>query len=481
VKISVTGAFDTIAAVSTCLGEAGIGIVRLSGPEAFGIAAKIFVPSGKIQVNEFSSHTVHYGKITDSGKTIDEALLTVMKAPKSYTCEDMAEISCHGGIYVVARVLELCISNGARSAEPGEFTKRAFINGRLDLAQAEAVCDIIKAKTDVSLDCAVRQLSGGLSGFINAAKSKLVDIMATIEVGIDYAEDDIRPEPVAKLAGRLHSVENELKTALDTFSAGKIFREGLRTAIAGRPNVGKSSLLNALIGENRAIVTEVPGTTRDTIEETINVNGIPLVLIDTAGIRRHTQDPVEKIGIDRTRRALDSADLVLFVVDNSVELEPGDFHIAELLASKKTIIVLNKSDLGSTAAAGAAKLKSDAQAVPVSALKATGLDALRDVIFRSFISRQLTVGSVILTNIRHKTLIEKALEHLGKSREAAAAGLSEEFIALDLRAALDSLGDHLGHRVGGQVDLIGETGGVRLKAQGAALCTTQRPVGRMVE
>lgn len=429
---------DTIAAVSTCPGEAGIGIVRMSGPCALSIASKIFRPKNKKDVNRFATHTVHLGAVVEGERAVDEALLTVMRAPRSYTCEDIAEISCHGGLLIIKKVVELCVKNGARPAEPGEFTKRAYLNGRLDLSQAEAVCDVIKARTDAALSCAVSQLSGALSNLVNKQKGLLTDLMAELEAGIDYSEEDIPSPGPGVISKKIAEVEAGIERIVSTFETGKILKNGVRTAIIGRPNVGKSSLLNALTGEDRAIVTEFPGTTRDVIEETLNIGGIPLVLMDTAGIRKHTSDAVEKIGIDRAYGAIKNAELVLFVLDASLEPDGEDRRIKGLIGGKKKIFVLNKCDLG--VAAGAAAFADGAAAAKISALKNEGMDGLKKVIYGMFITKGTGAGEFLLTSVRHKVLLDDAAEHLGKARAAAENGMSAEFVAADVRAALDSLG-----------------------------------------
>ena len=438
----VSEASDTIVAISTLTGFAGIGIVRLSGSSALRITSRIFHPISKKNVKKLPSRSVSLGKIFDGKKIIDEVLLTIMKAPKSYTREDVVEISCHGGMVPIRKTLELCIKHGARPADPGEFTKRAYLNGRIDLTQAEAVCDIIKAKTETALSCAMSQLNGGLSLGINEQKSELADILAALEVSIDYSEDDITVND-KEITKRIEKIRTRLTEILKTFDSGKIFREGVRTAIIGKPNVGKSSLLNVLVGQNKAIVTEIPGTTRDTIEGTIDISGMPLVLTDTAGIRKHSTDVVEKMGIERSRNTLDSADLVLMVLDSSSELTAEDFHIAELVAPKKVIIVLNKSDLKNRIG-HLNDLKISAPAVQVSALRNEGIEKLKKSIHGLFVSGSVRTGDLILTNVRHKILIEGALDSLGNAVRSLRKGLSEEFTATDLRGALNCLGEITG-------------------------------------
>lgn len=434
---------DTIAAVSTSPGEAGIGIVRLSGAAALAIASRIFVSKNGLNPRDFETYSVHLGRIMDGKNPVDEVLLTVMKAPKSYTREDVVEISCHGGILIIKKILELCLKNGARPASPGEFTKRAFLNGRIDLSQAEAVCDLIKAKTDISLSCALSQLTGALSRLVNRQKNALTDIMAGVEAGIDYAEDDIPPSPPAELAVKIEEIKNEITGIVSTFRSGKIFREGVRAAIIGRPNVGKSSLLNLLVGEDRAIVTEFPGTTRDVIEETVNINGIPLILTDTAGIRKHTTDFIEKLGIERSYDAIKSAGLILFILDASREPNEEDSCIAGLIGGKKTIFVLNKCDLG-VKTGGSPFGRSDSPSVKISAIRNEGLTELKKTIYDMFIEKGVTAGEFILTSARHKALLEEAAGSLEKALVSARKGMSEEFTAVDLRSALNCLGEITG-------------------------------------
>ena len=429
---------DTICAVSTPPGEGGIGIIRISGGMATGIAVKIFKPRRDKNLLTAPSHSLHYGHVVDpaSGETVDEALLSVMRAPSTYTREDVIEIHCHGGMMPLWRTLGLCISAGARQAEPGEFTKRAFLNGRIDLAQAEAVMDIIRAKTDLSLRAANEQLLGGLSGEIAALRDRLLSLIAAVEAGIDFPEEDIETGTGQPLAEEADGLLAAVDSLLSGYAYGRILRDGFATAIVGKPNVGKSSLLNALLKQNRAIVTEVPGTTRDVLEEYLNIAGVPLKILDTAGIR-HSHDIVEQEGVRRSIGAIGSADIVLFVLDGSQPLTTEDRRVMDEVKGKHVIAIINKSDLPR-------KLeqlrKPDAQ-VSVSCLTGEGLEDLKRAISDQV--KQGTISSrehVWAVNQRHKTALEQTKESLQKALESITSGLSPEFISLDLRGALDSLG-----------------------------------------
>ena len=429
---------DTICAVSTPPGEGGIGIIRISGGMAAGIAVKLFKPRWDKNLLAAPSHSLHYGHVVDpaSGETIDEALLNVMRAPSTYTREDVFEIHCHGGMMPLWRTLGLCIAAGARQAEPGEFTKRAFLNGRIDLAQAEAVMDIIRAKTDLSLRAANEQLLGGLSGEIAALHDRLLSLIAAVEAGIDFPEEDIETATGQPLAEEADGLLAAVDSLLSDYTYGRILRDGFATAIVGKPNVGKSSLLNALLKQNRAIVTEVPGTTRDVLEEYLNIAGVPLKILDTAGIR-HSHDIVEQEGVRRSIGAIGSADIVLFVLDGSQPLTTEDRRVMDEIKGKHVIAIINKSDLPR-------KLeqlrKSDAQ-VSVSCITGEGLEDLK-----SAISDQVKQGTITsrehawAVNQRHKTALEQTKESLQKALESITSGLSPEFISLDLRGALDNLG-----------------------------------------
>ncbi|HCC07574.1 MAG TPA: tRNA uridine-5-carboxymethylaminomethyl(34) synthesis GTPase MnmE [Clostridiales bacterium] len=438
----------TVAAISTPVGSGGISIIRISGENAFTIIKKIFVPKHTKDISEAKSHTIHFGIIADEGKTIDEVLVSVMKKPNTYTKEDIVEINCHGGIIPTQRVLDAVLKYGADLAEPGEFTKRAFLNGRLDLSQAESVIDLITAKTDLSRQSAVNQLEGSLSHKISALKNSVADLLSHIEVNIDYPEYDIEQLSIDTIETTVIQINTEIKSLLTTSDTGKIIREGISTAIVGKPNVGKSSLLNALIGEQRAIVTDIPGTTRDLIEEYVNLHGIPLKLVDTAGIRE-TEDVVEKIGVDLSRRAIDSAELILFILDNSSPISDEDISILERIKDKKHIIILNKSDLPE--AIDFSILGDSINNVPIiklSITQNTGLDDLEKTIKKIFMSGEIDVNNeVILTNVRHKNALNKAEESLSNVLTSIKLLHTQELLAIDLQNAYRYLGEITGESV----------------------------------
>ncbi len=430
---------DTICAVSTPAGAGGIGIIRISGSSAIGVASTVFRPRREKDLMTAPSHSLHYGHVVDpaSNETVDEALVSVMRAPATYTREDVVEINCHGGMMPLWRTLGLLIAAGARQAEPGEFTKRAFLNGRIDLAQAEAVMDIITAKTDLSLRAANEQLLGGLSGEIAALRDRMLSLIAAVEAGIDFPEDDIETGTGQLLADEVGRVLAEVDALLSGYTYGRILRDGFATAIVGKPNVGKSSLLNALVKQNRAIVTEVPGTTRDVLEEYLNIAGVPLKILDTAGIR-HSHDIVEQEGVRRSIATIGSADIVLLVLDASQPLTAEDRRVMDEVQGKHVLAVINKSDLPRRLE----KLGGVPETqVSVSCRTGEGLDGLKRAI--SDLVKQGTISSrehAWAVNQRHKTALEQTKESLQKALESITSGLSPEFIALDLRGALDSLG-----------------------------------------
>ncbi len=437
---------DTICAISTPIGEGGIGIVRISGKDAILIADKIFFPKRNKKLSTLPSHTIHYGEIRDDSKEkIDETLISIMKAPNTYTKEDVVEINCHGGAVPLKRVMELVLKNGARLAEPGEFTKRAFLNGRIDLSQAEAVIDIINSKTDDSLRLAVNQLSGILSKKVNAIREELISIIASVEASIDFVDENIEFISRVEMGKRIKRALDEIETLITTADEGKIYKEGIATAIIGRPNIGKSSLLNALLKEERAIVTSVPGTTRDVIEEWVNIQGMPLRILDTAGIR-HTEDIVEIEGVKRSREAIKRADLILLLIDGSIKLKEEDKSLIEEVGDKRLIVLLNKSDLLSVVKEDdIKKFLPDKEVVSISALTGDGIDSLRSVIHSLLFKGRITAGErPIITNLRHKTALEKTKKALETLEGSLKNEMSEEFLAVDLRGALNALGEITG-------------------------------------
>ena len=439
---------DTIAAIATARGEAGIGIVRVSGDLALPIAAELFRSPRGVSPTKLSTHTLTYGHVINpnaSDDVIDEVLLGIMHAPKTYTGEDIVEFNCHGGIVTLTAVLDLIVKSGARVAEPGEFTKRAFLNGRLDLAQAEAVAELIAAKTDLSRKIAIEALAGKLSDIVNSLSDRLADLLAEVEASIDFPEEDLdfmKAETQLE-AGR--TIQHDLTTLLDTTTEGRIITEGVNVAILGKPNVGKSSLLNALVGTTRAIVTDIPGTTRDTIEETVNVNGIPLKLIDTAGIRQ-TDDIVEKQGVERSKAVLDRAELLLLMFDASQPLNNADLELLQIAQSAKTILILNKVDLPvvtpATILLGHCPKK---QVIETVIPESKGLDVLKSTICEELLGGELVVGeSPIVTNARHQEALRRANEGLNYAIESLEKGMPPDLVAVDLRISLDGLGDIVG-------------------------------------
>ncbi len=439
---------DTITAISTAPGEGGIGIVRLSGKNAVPIAGRIFKPKNNRKISRKDTFTVRYGHVHRNGTRIDEALLTVMLKPKTYTREDIVEISCHGGITPLRNTLQLCIENGARLARPGEFTQRAFLNGRIDLAQAEAVVNIIRSKTDTALKCAMRQLDGKLSKTVNNIREKIIDTLANIEASLDYPEDDVEFFSRKALLKNVYEISKKIEELLKTTETGKIIKEGLVTVLVGKPNVGKSSILNALLQEEKAIVTSIPGTTRDIVEDTINISGIPVKIMDTAGIR-HTKNEIEIIGVQRSRKSLKTADLVLFVIDLSTKISKEDKLIAEDIKDQKVIIVANKNDLKQkTTETAIKKLFPPKKRIPlikISATRRKGIKPLEKLIYHKFIKDDLNISdTVIVTDLRHKNALQNAKESINKSIETIQKKSSGEFTALDLRQALDHLGEIVG-------------------------------------
>ena len=435
--------FDTIAAISTPRGEGGIGIVRLSGDESLGILSKIFKPKSKKDVKEIKSYTINYGHIYDGEELIDEVLVSVMKAPNTYTREDIVEINCHGGYLITQKVLELVLKSGAKIAEPGEFTRRAFLNGRLDLTQAEAVIDLIHGKTDKSISLSLNNLRGDLRDQINHLKKILLDVAAHVNVVLDYPEEGV-DEPIPEhLIIELHNVKDTITKLVESYDKGKMIKEGIKTAIVGKPNVGKSSLLNSILREERAIVTSIAGTTRDTIEEIINIKGIPLIMVDTAGIRK-TQDEVENIGVQKSKKMLKEADLVLFVLDSSRDFSDEDREIYDSIESEKVIGILNKIDMEKKL--DITNLTKVKKWIEISALENIGIDTLENEIYNFILSENIEDSSekLIITNIRHKSALEKTKKSIENIFETIDMGYPMDLIAVDLNDALDSLSEVTG-------------------------------------
>lgn len=445
---------STIAAISTAPGNAGIGIIRLSGDDCFKILKKIFKPKNK---GEIKGYTIKYGNIvkSENDEIIDEVLVSYFVAPKSYTKENMCEINSHGGIVVENQILEECLKNGAVLAEPGEFTKRAFMNGRIDLSQAEAVIDIINSKTEKEMMVAQRHLEGSLSKKIKDIQGEILNLMADIEASIDYPEYDIEETTNKKINDTLNSVEEKLLKLKNSFENGKILKEGIKTAIIGKPNVGKSSLLNLILGENRAIVSDIEGTTRDTIEEYINIKGIPLKIVDTAGIRK-TNDEVEKIGVERSINNISDAELIIALFDDSRTFDDQDQKILDLIEGKKTIILINKIDLGKNLIKENEKLKKfKNNIIEFSTINETGLDKLYNKIEELFKLNELDCENTeIITNNRHKQQILYALEDVAKGRESLETHMPVDITAICLKDILERLAEITGENV--SEDIINE-------------------------
>lgn len=450
--------FDTIAAISTPMGEGAIAIVRLSGDQAVEIADKVFhSPSGKKLVEQ-TSHTIHYGhlKEVDTGEVVEEVMLSLMRGPKTFTREDVVEINCHGGLVTVNRVLQLILRNGARMAEPGEFTKRAFLNGRIDLSQAEAVMDLIRAKTDRAMNVALGQMDGKLSRLIKSLRQSILEVLAQVEVNIDYPEyDDVEEVTIPLMIKNCSWVEKEITRLLNTSSQGKILREGLSTVILGRPNVGKSSLLNNLVQENKAIVTDVAGTTRDIIEEYVNVRGVPLRLVDTAGIRE-TEDIVERIGVERSREALRDADLTLLLMNYNEVLSPEDERLFETVQDMNYIVVVNKTDLPQQIDLDRVKeLAAGHHVITTSILQDEGIEKLEEAIASLFFSGQVEAEDpTYVSNARHIALLHQAKDRIQDAIQAAEAGIPVDMIQMDLTRSWEILGEIIGETV--QDELINQ-------------------------
>lgn len=446
---------DTIAAVATAMTASGIGIVRLSGENSLEIAGKVYrSKNGKKKLENVKSHTIHYGFIYDGEQLIDEVLVMVMKGPHSYTGENTVEIDCHGGVLAMRKVLEAVIHAGARPAEPGEFTKRAFLNGRIDLSQAEAVIDVINAQNEYALKSSMSQLKGSVMNSIKEIRSNIIYHIAYIESALDDPEHISLDGYGEELEDVVKKEKVKMKRLIDSFSEGKMIREGIKTVIVGKPNAGKSSLLNCLVGEEKAIVTDIAGTTRDVLEETIVLQGISLKMMDTAGIR-NTEDTVEKIGVERARTYAKDADLILYVVDSSTELDENDEEIMELLKDKKAIVLLNKSDLEPAVTKEMLEQKTEKPVIPISARNEQGVNLLEQKIKDMFFQGELSFNDeVYITNVRHKKALEDAYQSLTMVENSIAMDMPEDFFSIDLMNCYESLGSIIGESVG--EDLVNE-------------------------
>lgn len=478
---------DTIAAIATALSEAGIGIIRISGEDAFTIADKIFLDRKDFEkwkedkkdfCKEFflenaKNYTLHYGYIVDDESVVDEVLVSVMRAPKSYTTENVTEINCHGGLLILQKIMELLIKNGARAAEPGEFTKRAFLNGRMDLSEAEAVMDLIHSKNEFALRASVGQLKGSVSSIIKELRSKIIYEIAFIESALDDPENYSTDGYGKKLSGILEEIENKIKNLIDRAEDGRILKEGIQTVILGKPNAGKSSFLNELLGEEKAIVTEIAGTTRDALEEDIKLGGISLHIIDTAGIRQ-TKDKVEKIGVEKAKSYAKEADLIVYIVDSSVNLDDNDEEILKLLREKHFIILFNKSDLDAAVTEEemtdkirsvfedlkGGNLKEDTaekkyDILKISALKHQGINLFEETVKKMFFKGDISFNSeVVITSVRHKEALFEAQKSIQMVEQSIEAGMPEDFYSIDLMNAYTALGKIIGEEVGD--DLVNE-------------------------
>ena len=434
---------DTIAAIATATGEGGIGIVRISGEDSLNILNKIFCPvSGKI-----NNRVLSYGHIIDpdNDKTVDEVMSVFMKGPHSYTAEDVVEIQCHGSVVSLRKILALTLKHGARLAERGEFTKRAFLNGRLDLSQAEAVIDLIKAKSDKTFDVALSQLEGAFSSKIKEIRADLVDILVNLTVNIDYPDEDIEEMTYEKLEEGLRLVNNKIEGLLSTADTGRIINEGLKVSIVGKPNVGKSSLMNALMGENRAIVTDIPGTTRDTIEESITIRDIPIILTDTAGIHE-TDDVIEQIGIEKSKESFNKTDLVIFMLDASSQLTQEDYEILNHIGERKAIVLLNKTDIGKNIDETEIKnVLNDAFIIETAVREGIGISALADIIENMVYGGEVSQkSSLLVTNVRHKNILEESNQSIIDALDLIAAWQPLEFIEIDVNRCYELLGEIIG-------------------------------------
>ena len=428
----------------------------MSGKECFNVLEKIFKPKKQEKIEDIKGYTLKYGNIVENEEIVDEVLVSYFKAPRSYTTENMCEINTHGGNIVIRKILDLCLKNGANLAEPGEFTKRAFLNGRIDLLQAESVIDIIDSKSEKELNTGMKQLQGQLSNKIKEIKQEIMDVMVNVDVSIDYPEYDVEEVENKEVLNMLDSVQAKLEKLEKSFDTGKVLKNGIKTAIIGKPNAGKSSLLNAILHEDRAIVTEYEGTTRDTIEEFVNINGIPLKLIDTAGIRENSNDEIEKIGIKKSKEIANTADLVIAIFDSSKELTQEDIEILNLIKNKKAIIILNKSDLNTILDVNDKRFTDVTKdIVKISALNGEGIEDLYSKILDMFNLNQINLDNdIIITNLRHKNLIMKAIESTKKARETILQGMPIDIIAIFIKDILEDLGAITGEYV--TEDIINE-------------------------
>lgn len=445
---------ETIAAISTGITNSGIGIVRMSGKDAINILEKIFVPHKDIEVNKIESHTVYYGNITDDGHIIDEVLVVVMRAPNTYTREDIVEIDCHGGVFVMKKILDTVLKYGARIAEPGEFTKRAFLNGRIDLSQAEAVSDIINSKSSLALDASISQLRGNVKDAVKKLRERIIYHIAYIEAALDDPEHMSLENYSEELAVDVDIVINEIEKLIRTSENGKMISQGIKTVILGKPNAGKSSLMNALLGEDRAIVTSIAGTTRDTLEESLRLSELSLNIIDTAGIRQ-TDDIVEKIGVNKAKDIAKDADLVIYVVDASVPLDENDKDIIKIISDKKYIVLLNKTDLECIVKSEDIEKETGVIPVMISAKNNTGLDEFEKKVRDMFYDGKIELNDELyITNLRHKEALSESLESLKLVKESIDNDMPEDFFSIDLMNAYEVLGRIIGESV--EDDLVNE-------------------------
>lgn len=446
---------DTIAAIATAMSSSGIGIIRVSGEQAVSIVNRIFISrKDNFDLNTAPSHHIYYGMIQDGEEVLDEVLVMLMRGPHSYTAEDTVEIDCHGGILVMKKILETVIKYGARPAEPGEFTKRAFLNGRIDLSQAEAVIDVINAQNDYAVKSSVSQLKGSVSKKVKALRERILYQIAFIELALDDPEHISLDGYEEELSGKLDDMTGEMEKLVRSADSGRVVSEGIRTVILGKPNAGKSSLMNVLLGEERAIVTDIAGTTRDTLEEHIHMHGISLNIIDTAGIRE-TEDLVEQIGVNRAKVAADEADLIIYVVDGSRELDENDAQIMELIRDRKAVVLLNKTDLETVISEELLQAKTGKTVISISAKEETGIDKLEKTIQNLFYEGSIDFNDeVLITNVRHKTALQNALKSLYMVKQSIENQMPEDFLTIDLMDAYEQLGTIIGEAV--EDDLVNE-------------------------